>query len=121
MPEHVHDLVSIHPYFKPHAGCWPAFQALLPRFVERTVGESANVYYEFTFDGETVHCREGYVGADGLLTHLRNVGDLVDEALKISDLVRVEVHGPATELTKLRKSLEGLKPAWFEIQAGVRR
>jgi hypothetical protein len=36
--------------------------------------------------------------------------------LKIADLTRVEVHGPAEELDKLRKPLAHLNPAWFAIE-----
>jgi len=32
-----------------------------------------------------------------------------------ADLTRVEVHGPATELEKLKKPLAHLNPAWFAI------
>ncbi len=48
-----------------------------------------------------------------LLAHLENVGALLSEAFKIADLTRLEVHGPASELDKLRGPLAHLKPAWF--------
>jgi hypothetical protein len=37
--------------------------------------------------------------------------------MKIADLIRVEVHGPAAELKKLREPLAHLQPSWFEIAA----
>jgi hypothetical protein len=58
-------------------------------------------------------CREGYTDAEGVLAHLDNVGGLLAEALQIADLVRVELHGPAPELGKLRKPLAHLNPLWF--------
>ena len=115
------NIVSIHPYFKVHAGQLEAFKALIQAFVERTAGEEGNVYYEFTINGDEVFCREGYRGAEAALAHLTNVGSLVQEALKISTLVRLELHGPAAELEKLKGPLADLKPAWFTLVCGVTR
>jgi hypothetical protein len=53
--------------------------------------------------------------AEGALTHLNNVAALLAEILAMADLTRVEVHGPATELEKLKKPLAHLNPAWFAI------
>jgi hypothetical protein len=50
-----------------------------------------------------------------LLAHLENVGALLAEALKIADLIRIEVHGPAAELEKLRQPLAHLNPQWFVL------
>jgi len=63
---------------------------------------------------------EGY-GDPGLLAHLDNVGDLLQEALKIADLTRLEVHGPEPELAKLREPLAALKPQFFTLEYGFRR
>jgi hypothetical protein len=35
--------------------------------------------------------------------------------LTIADLTRIEAHGPATELEKLKKPLAHLNPAWFAV------
>ena len=93
-------------------------RAALPAFVDKTRTEEKNLFYEFSINGDQVFCREGYVDAEGLLAHLDNVGALLAEALKIADLVRIEVHGPAEELAKLRAPLAHLKPEWFEVVAG---
>ena len=37
------------------------------------------------------------------------------QALAMADLIRIEVHGPAAELAKLKEPLAHLKPAWFEL------
>jgi quinol monooxygenase YgiN len=105
--------VSLHPYFKVHPGKLDAFTAGLPAFVEKTGAEKKNLFYGFSLNGDEVFCREGYADAEGLLTHLDNVGALLAEALKIADLIRLEVHGPAAELEKLKGPLAHLKPAWF--------
>ena len=111
--------VSIHPYFKVHAAQLDAAKALLPQFVEKTRSERLCVYYEFTISGDVVFYREAYRGAEGALAHLENVGALLGEMLKISDLERLEIHGPAGELEKLKGPLAGLKPAWFAYECGV--
>lgn len=105
--------VSLHPYFRVHPGKMEAFKAGLPAFVEKTAREEKNLFYEFTINGDEVFCREGYADAEGLLAHLENVGALLAEALKIADLTRLEVHGPAAELEKLKGPMAHLKPAWF--------
>jgi hypothetical protein len=89
--------------------------------VERTATEEKCVYYEFTINGDVVFCREAYVGAEGTLAHLDNVGALLTEMLTMSDLIRLEIHGPAEELEKLKSPLAAFKPDWFAYAAGVKR
>ena len=115
------NIVSIHPYFKVHAGKMDAVSGLLQRFVAKTQGEKNCLWYDFTLDGDTVHCREAYVGAEGVIEHLDNVGTLLDEMLTNSDLARLELHGPAAELDKLRPRCGPLNPAWFAYQCGISR
>jgi len=105
--------VSLHPYFRVHSGKLEQFKAGFPAFVEKTAREEKNLFYEFTVNGDEVFCREAYADAEGLLAHLENVGALLAEALKIADLIRLEVHGPAAELEKLKGPIAHLNPAWF--------
>jgi quinol monooxygenase YgiN len=107
--------VSLHPYFKVHAGKMEDFMAGFPVFVELTKTEPKNLFYEFSVNGDEVFCREGYIDAEGLLAHLDNVGALLAQAMKMADLIRVEVHGPAAELETLRAPLAHLKPEWFVV------
>ena len=109
------NFVSLHPYFKVHAGKLEEFVAGFPVFVELTKTEKKNLFYEFSVNGDEVFCREAYADAAGLLTHLDNVGALLAHAMKIADLVRLEVHGPAAELDKLKEPLAHLKPVWFVV------
>ena len=111
------NFVSLHPYFKAHPGKLEAFKAGLPSFCAKTAAEEKNLFYDFTVNGDEIFCREGYAGAEALLAHLENVGALLAEAFKIADLTRLEVHGPATELDKLRGPLAHLKPEWFVCTA----
>ena len=112
---------TIVPYFKVNPGKLPAFKALCERFVAKTQGEEKVLYYGFSFDGDQVHCREGYRDADGLLVHLESVGALLQEALQIAEIARLEVHGPEAELAKLRAPLAGLKPQFFTLEYGFRK
>lgn len=112
------NFVSLHPYFKVHPGKLDAFKAGFADFVKKTSSEEKNLFYEFTVNGDEVFCREGYADADGLLAHLDNVGAMLAEAMKMADLVRLELHGPAKELDKLRAPLAHLKPVWFILDQG---
>ena len=111
------NFVSLHPYFKAHPGKLEAIKAGFARFAEKTATEEKNLFYGFTVNGDEFFCREGYTDAEGVLAHLENVGALLQEMLTMSDLTRVEVHGPAAELKKLKEPLAHLKPAWFEIES----
>lgn len=110
--------VGLVPYFKVASGKMAEFKALLPRFIETTRAEPKCMYYGFSFDGDTARCREGYDDAAGLLNHLDNVGAILAEALKVSEIVRLEVHGPAAEIDKLRGPMAGLKPQFFVLEPG---
>jgi len=113
--------VTIHPYFKVHAGKLDAFKALCERFVAQTSQEPKCQYYGFSFDGDQAHCREGYADAEGILAHLENVGPELGEALKLAEITRLEVHGPAGEVEKLRGPLAELSPQFFTLEYGFRR
>jgi hypothetical protein len=112
---------TIVPYFKIPAGNMEAFKRLCERFVEATSREPKCLYYGFSFDVDQVHCREGYADALGALAHLDNVGPILEEALKIAEITRLEVHGPASELSALREPLAGLNPQFFTLEYGFRR
>ena len=90
--------VTIQPHFKAHPGQTEAFRALTRAFVAKTKPETLNLFYDFTSNGDEFFCREGYLGAEGALVHLQNVGALVEEGLKIADLTRLEIHCPAGDL-----------------------
>lgn len=113
--------VSFHPYFKVHAGKIPDFKALCQRFVEKTRPEIGCLYYGFTFNEDVVYCREGYIDAAALLIHVESVGPLIQEALGISEVVRLEAHGPQAELDKLRQPLSALNPQYFALEVGIRK
>lgn len=114
-------IVSIHPYFQPHAGKFEEFKAGLPGFIEKTKTEEGCLFYGFTICGEVVFCREAYAGGEAALAHLDNVGELLGEALKISDLLRLEVHGSVAELDKMRDALKDLPVEWYVVDSFVEK
>ncbi len=118
---HPEKVVSIHPYFKVNSGRMKQAKELLRQMVARTRTESANLYYDFTINGESVFCREAYDGAEGLQAHLENVGPILAEFLKLAEVLRVEVHGTHSNLEKLKGPLADLKPEWFVFECGVVR
>jgi len=109
------------PYFKVHEGKLDEFKAGCPAFVEATATEEGVLHYGFSFDGDNAHCREGYKDAAGILAHLENVGALLQETLKIADLVRLEVHAPADQIEILREPLKDLNPQYYTMEFGFRR
>jgi hypothetical protein len=113
------NFVSLHPYFKAHPGKVEAAKAIFSRFVDKTATEGDNLFYGFSVNGDDMFCREAYGTGEGLLAHLENVSAPLAEMLKVADLIRVEVHGPAEELEKLKAPLAHLNPAWFTLEASV--
>jgi len=111
--------VSINPYFKVQPGKLEAFKETMKEFVARTRTEDTCLYYDFSVCDDVVFCREAYIGAAGVLRHLENVGSCIEEALTFSELFRIEIHGPAEEIAKLREPLAELNPDFFESVAGV--
>jgi hypothetical protein len=112
---------TIAPYFKVHPNKINEFRKLCERLVEKSSQEPQCLFYSYTFSGDMVHCREGYADAEAVLAHLENTGPLLNEALEIADIARLEVHGPGAELDKLRKPMEGLNPRFFTLEYGFRR
>lgn len=113
--------VSFAPYFDVPAERMTEFQALVDEFVAATANEPGCLYYGFCFDGRQAFCREAYADGDAFLAHLDNVGELFARAQQIATVTRMEMHGPETELTKLRKPLAELDIAWFVQECGFRR
>ncbi len=113
--------VSIHPYFKVHPGQMSAAQAIVPQFMEKSSAEKGLLYYEFTVNGDVVFCREAYRDAEAALLHLDNVSTPLGAMLQVSDLIRLEIHGPASELEKMKTPLAALPVEWFEYADGLKK
>jgi quinol monooxygenase YgiN len=115
------DFVSLHPYFKAHPGKLEQVKAGFPKFVETTASEKECLFCGFTVNGDEILCREAYESAGGVLDHLDNVGELLAEMLKLANLTRLEIHGPARELEKLKEPLAHLNPNWFALEANLEK
>lgn len=111
---------SIVPYFKITDENMEAFKLLCEDFVAKTSEETGCLYYGFTFSGNEAHCREGYEDAEALLAHTQNVGDLLERAMKIAEVTRLEIHGPAEELDKIRGPLADMDINYFTLEYGFR-
>lgn len=112
---------TIVPYFKVHDGKLDEFKAFCEQFVALTETEPGCLYYGFSFDGDEAHCREGYADAQSALTHLDNVGSLLEQALQIADITRLEIHGPSEQIAQLREPLASFSPQYFTLEYGFRR
>lgn len=113
---------TIAPYFKVSEGQLETFKEFCRNAVEQTSTEPDCLYYGFSFNGDEAFCREGYVNAEAALTHLGNIDPLLQEVLKgIAEITRLEVHGPADELAKLRAPMAALNPTFFTLEYGFRR
>ena len=113
--------VSIHPYFRVHAGQMGAAKAILREFVATTRPEPGCLYYDFSVCGDVVFCREAYRDAQALLDHVASISETLHRFGQITDLFRLEVHGPAAELAKLKDPFEALEPEYFAWECGVER
>ena len=112
---------TVVPYFKITSGKIEQFKELCEKLVKNAESETKCLYYGFAFNGDHVFCREGYEDAEGVLVHLERVGPLLAEALEISEITQLEIHGPEGELAKLRHHLTDLNPQYFVLEYGFRR
>lgn len=114
--------VTIQPYFVVAEGEMDAVRTYLQKFVELTRSEKDCLYYGFTFNGDRVHCREGYTDGDAALVHLGNVGPLLQEMLESgkAQLTDLQIHGPEQELAKMREPLADLEPSYWVLEYGFR-
>ena len=107
---------SLCPYFKIHEGKEEEWKTNCEKFYELTKTEPGVVYYGFSFtnDGQA-YCREAYKSGADVLNHLKNVDAPLKDALAISDLTRLEFHGPASEIEIVRESLAPLGCIFFTL------
>ncbi|MEE8511636.1 MAG: hypothetical protein V3S36_03265 [Acidiferrobacterales bacterium] len=114
--------VTIHPYFEIKEGELDNFRSYCEKFVKLTKSEKNCLYYGFSISGNKAHCREGYTDGDGALAHLDNVGALLQELLDsgIVEVTDLQIHGPESELAKLREPLADFNPNYWVLEYGFR-
>ncbi len=98
-----------------------AFEKIVDQFVRETRKENGIRYYGWSTNGEEVHCRQGYLNAEGFLEHVANVRHIFEEAVTISDCSRLAIHGPEAELEKLRQPLAEIPIQFFSLTKSFRR
>ncbi len=112
--------VSINPYFRIKDADMAACKSFLRRFCELvSSNEEGCLFYNFTFDGNVLCCREAYTDADAVSAHLENCGEALGEFLEIAELLRIELHGPAGELDKLKEAFAPFNPDYFISECGI--
>jgi quinol monooxygenase YgiN len=112
---------TVAPYFKIHEGQLAAFKAICDQFVQRSSTEPGCLYYGFSFNGNTAHCREGFKDAQALLAHIENLKPIMAQIGTVSELIKIEVHGIETELAQLREPLTAMNPDYFVLEYGYRQ
>ncbi len=113
--------VTIAPYFKIKEGQLAAFKKLVERFMAIAEKEPGTLYYGYAFSGDVAFCREGYVNAEAALAHVQHVSPTIMEAMKISELIRVEIVGAEAELAKIRPHAAAMNPQYFVLEYGFKR
>ena len=102
----------------------PPVSALIGEKREREAAqaEEKSHQYAFSFEGDTAaSCREAYGDAAGVLTHLANVDGPLKAVLDgPADLARLEVHGPQSEVHKLKEALSQLGCLFYVTDWGFR-
>jgi hypothetical protein len=89
------------------------FLAGVKDFQQLTKQEEKVKYYGFCMYGAKAICREGYDCAEGFLEHLKNVDEPLKAAMEVAEVVRIEVHGPASEVEKLREPLNSFPTVFW--------
>mmetsp|Transcript_33814 Transcript_33814/g.110556 ORF Transcript_33814/g.110556 Transcript_33814/m.110556 type:complete len:131 (-) Transcript_33814:468-860(-) len=117
---HPRSLCTIHPYFTILDEA--EARDVIDEFVARSRTEAGCVHYGWTKVGDKLFCREGYTDGDAVLAHLGNVGSCIGKLLaRPCKLDRIEFHGPAVELEKLKETAANLGAALYAHDSGVQR
>jgi hypothetical protein len=98
-----------------------AFRGWCAKLEELCAKEEKCLYFGFSFDGDKAYCREGYAGAEGVFEHLENVGAYLDDVFSNVEVERIEFHGPAEELAKLKETIESLGANAYAMEYGFRK
>jgi len=89
-------------------------------FSELTKREQGVKYYGFTFsEADEAVCKEGYDSAASFLSHLENVQNPLQAALKVANITKIEVHGPKGELENLRVPLADFPVTYWPYVGGA--
>lgn len=120
-PANPKTICSIHPYFTVVDEV--AAKPIMDEFVEKTKAESGCLYYGWTKTTDNkLFCREAYIDGEAILAHLKSVGPLLEKVLAgPTKLDRLEFHGPAAELEKLKDTASSLGALCFATDSGFQK
>jgi len=100
--------VTLAPYFKLKDVA--KFKELWKADYENFGHKEDCVHYAFTFtDNSRAHCREAYKSGEAVIQHIMDVGKVFNSEVggcihpDVADLEKLELHGPALELEKVKK------------------
>ena len=112
--------VSISPYFQIKDENMEAAKSALTGFCDLVKSNEPDcLFYNFTFMGNVMCCREAYRDAAAVMAHLENCGSALGKLLEIAELTRIELHGPAAELDKLKEAFADFNPDYFVSECGI--
>ena len=114
--------LSIAPIIDVPDGKLEEMKALCAKFAALTkTGTPKTLYYSFELspDQKSIRVREGYVDADGLLEHLRDVEPVLKE-LGENKTRSCQVIGTEADIKKLKEPLKDFKATYFTLSDGGR-
>ncbi len=114
--------VSINPYFTIQEGKMEECKGFLAQFCDLvSKNEEGCLFFNFTFKENIMCCREAYTNAEAVQAHLENCGPALGEMLGsgVAELLRIEVHGPAGELEKLKEAFAAFNPDYYVSECGI--
>merc|ERR1711903_432617 len=124
MPQKEDTVCHLYPYFKmKDAAKFKQIWGDAYAATEAAAEAEKSHMYAFAFQGnETALCREAYGDADGVLLHLKNVDTPLKAVLdpSVAELLRLELHAPASEIAKLQDALGPLGCKFYEVEWGFR-
>lgn len=89
------------------------FKTLCEQVCGRVGEEPKCVSHRFSYDGKHVQYRVVAEDAFGVLAHVVDLGELLEEVLKTVALVRLEIHAPGDQLEQLRDPLAAFEPDFY--------
>eukprot|EP00467_Chlorarachnion_reptans_P009955 CAMPEP_0114515908 /NCGR_PEP_ID=MMETSP0109-20121206/17026_1 /TAXON_ID=29199 /ORGANISM="Chlorarachnion reptans, Strain CCCM449" /LENGTH=242 /DNA_ID=CAMNT_0001696223 /DNA_START=192 /DNA_END=920 /DNA_ORIENTATION=- len=114
--------VSVQPRLTVKEGKMDEMKKFLAETVDITAkGTKLNMYYGYYISGNTVRCREGYVNAEGLLSHMGEVGAVLAKAMPLCETMEMGVHATAGEIKKCKEHILKAMPmtTFWELLPGA--
>lgn len=76
--------------------------------------DQGNVHFSITQSGNIIHFHQMYKGGDAVVKRKARVSELMSKAMPLASSVRVEVAGPAEELSKIKEVMKDMDVQYFE-------